>query len=252
MFFSDGSGPAFEFLREDEKQGTPNERLSAQYRQQGRPNGAYTGPAGKKSYEGLYLNDKATCLRFTRGFGFEYSRFLTIDGDLGRSFGPQKWAKGVLPIIPMGRVFAFADGASADVFRFLIPRGVIPSPEVRAAAAFLIARCCEGIQTRELVRVLDAVGIPGNTGVVKRDLLGFPGLLTKARSPGHPMSWCADSGSWKDTISVRWARLEVLWRAFQPYCVIPDDQIHFNPAWWSKIQVQCGDERPPMELSHAV
>jgi len=105
--YSDGSGPTFRALRPGTEYGGVNERLTAQ------DNG-----------ESLLINENATSLNYKRDFGFCSMPFLTIHGDMGRAHYPQKWATGLLPIIPLDHFWAWFNGAPRLVLEFRPPHAL--------------------------------------------------------------------------------------------------------------------------------
>ena len=69
----------------------------------------------------VWVEPKAKSLRYSTWEQHAGVRFFLIDSDLDRSHRPQRWAAGLLPIIPWPRFEAWYEGGSIDNLRFTPP-----------------------------------------------------------------------------------------------------------------------------------
>lgn len=250
-FFGDGSGPAFHLTPLGDLYYGVNERLYANDRREG------TDPRTQEpvtpSKESLLINPKARTLCYSRDVGYCDLPFLVIHGDLGRAFTPQPWAAGFLPIIPVERVFAFADGAPRAVLEFTPPR--IHNDALVSAASWLLLHgwgngfVSSSVQTpRGLLAALSAIGIHTDARNLKRTLLLMermghvkntpPRLGWKRSSETTASYWEAVRPSFDEGIYASVQQLRIIWSAFEPFCVVKSKDVTFDPAWWGKVKFQ--------------
>lgn len=149
--YSDGSGPTLAVLNpaSDLVQEGINERL-------------YASRCG----EALGTNLKATTLEYKRGVGWSGLNYLVIWGNLGRSFPPQPWARGVLPIVSVSRVLAFYDGGPRSLLEFAPFQGWSDEAAraVGAATWLILSGWDHGFvfgprRTQDLLRILSNLGL---------------------------------------------------------------------------------------------
>lgn len=238
-FYGDGSGPSFEIVKLGVTYASCNERLEANYRRSGKV--PYRDEACTPSRESLLLNPRATTLRYTRDFGFCYMPYLCICGDAGRMFPPQEWARGVLPIIPVQRVFAFAEGAGREVLEY----DPHPSPEILQSAILLLLHGWDATsflplrwRTQDFVRLLSAQGFRC-TGRQVRAALDALKAQGRAAYRGRGVWGYA---SWMKTFdspaSSGVQALNAIYAPYETLCKVPLSKLRFDPAWWRPLKFQ--------------
>ena len=232
-FYSDGSGPSLSFIPRGAQYSGVNERLNASNRKRN-----------------ITTSELAKTLCFKRDVNFCYLPYAVIDGDLGRSFPPQPWAQGILPILHVNRAFAFASGAGPNVFRFDPERASRSEDCVRATVWLIAKGWSDGF-----VRApnLDEIGeILSNMGINPRRNLrailapwfnpalgGGPKLRVRGEfeivSPEYPRF---DGGILQ---MISW--LAKLDRIFDRVAVIPFSKLRFDPVWHDRLTFQGVDSR---------
>lgn len=212
MFFSDGSGPAFCVVKNGHTQEGVNERLRA----------------SRKNRESLGTNPKATTLRYQRR-----GEWLKVDGDMGRMFPPQPWARGLLPLISMKRVFAFHAGVSRAFLEFAPLRGWSDEAAraVGAATWLILNGWDHGFvdgprRTQDLLRVLSNMGLPCSARQFRESIAplikrGMIERTRRLRAPHYNKSfpgWGAASEGFYVSEAQPW--FQELEDAFEPFAIV--------------------------------
>ncbi|MDB4278093.1 hypothetical protein N9917_00525 [Deltaproteobacteria bacterium] len=231
--FNDGSGPSFEVKRPGvaEKYGGINERLKAE--KQGKP---------------LLINAEATTLRYHRDFGYCSMPFLTLYGDLGRAHYPQKWAKGLLPIIPIERFWVWFNGGPRSVLEFRTPKALEPGWEgVVYAYIFLLMRGWDNgfvsgaRSVADFWSILNNVGFvlsQGEISVVLHRLVDH-GWATRRSHDSYQSARPADWNDKEGMVDKTKMLLASLSTNFQPFLTVPDIS-GYNTKATSPLIIQGG------------
>lgn len=192
-FYPDGSGPAFHVTRGGRAIGV-NERLTARDRRWS-----------------TNTHARVTTLRYTR-----QDAHLVIDGDLGRAFPPQPWARGLLPVVCMNRIFAFHAGASRAVLEFIPPIGW--SDAAARATAAATALLLRGWRMGDCVspprRAQEILGLLGNMGL-RCSAAQWREAIALQRDAIVPTSWRT---GWVGRAPLDFADLAA---AFEPFVKVP-------------------------------
>lgn len=247
QFYPDGSGPTLRVVHGGAQYSGVNERLNAKYRRHPEQRTWKPGtPVPKPTKESLLINPAATTLDFKRDTVFCNLPFFRIDGDMGRAFPPQPWARGLLPIVPLGRVFAFAEGGNRALLEYTPPKHV-DEHLIGTAAELLLTGWDHGFlrgvdTTQSMLRVLEAMGLGCTPSVLRRALEGRAEMygaqdwerkLHYRWKPVAPKTRVFDAGA-----AATCARLAALYAAFEPYTIVKSADVHYDSLWWSRVKLQ--------------
>lgn len=246
-FYEDGSGPSLDIFEDGRPRYGVNERLYI---------------AQQSSDEDLLLNPKATRLRYVRDFSYDSMPFFVINGDTGRLFPPQAWAKGFLPILPLDRVFAFCEYGENEEFLKFNQKEASQSLEFLKVVIILLLRGwrfdgstfpnsaldlirpdfmrSRAYQETQLIRLIQE-GIFSGTPPSKRAIeQAISELIRDEMVKAYLVGGFTVSAGYSESIESTIGFLKYLWGLVEPFAEASDvDPLSFSELkWWSRVSKQ--------------